>query len=414
MTDSAELPSTNVENDHNVYILGAGFSADRGLPLVRGFLDKLRDSLDVAQSRERAAIEAVLRFRQEAAGSSDRITFDTENVEDLFSLAVIRKARAIVEAIPLAIAATIQAAEQQHPHKQVGLRLGDFTRGCARVIRERCPEYNQHGSAGHRVPLYALYLASMCGLLAEKTATSTNTIVTFNYDLLVEEAASLLGLHVDYGLTSPLSYDARSVAWTSSPATRPTGQSLRVLKLHGSLNWVSDPQQRHDSNSVGVVRDFGAVQELGRVPLLIPPVWNKSVSSALEPVWDKAVSALESATRVAVIGHSLAASDGYFKYLLAAGLTRNVSLRHLVFVGYEPERFRFFAGYPGGPSSEPRQQAPSEFETRVSALVRRSRWTDERVITELQGTRDFVLSRLNGGAWNRNWDQRLTREDLFS
>jgi len=38
----------SVENDHNVYILGAGFSAGAGLPVIKNFLLRLRDSHPLA------------------------------------------------------------------------------------------------------------------------------------------------------------------------------------------------------------------------------------------------------------------------------------------------------------------------------------------------------------------------------
>jgi hypothetical protein len=33
----------NLQNDHNVYILGAGFSADGGLPLIPNFLTRMQE-----------------------------------------------------------------------------------------------------------------------------------------------------------------------------------------------------------------------------------------------------------------------------------------------------------------------------------------------------------------------------------
>ena len=35
---------STLENDHNVYILGAGFSADRGLPTMKDFMVTMRDA----------------------------------------------------------------------------------------------------------------------------------------------------------------------------------------------------------------------------------------------------------------------------------------------------------------------------------------------------------------------------------
>ena len=51
----------------NVYLLGAGFSADAGLPTIADFLNQMRDSTDwlgqQGRQAELTAVEAVLEFR---------------------------------------------------------------------------------------------------------------------------------------------------------------------------------------------------------------------------------------------------------------------------------------------------------------------------------------------------------------
>jgi hypothetical protein len=78
-------------SDHNVYILGAGFSADAGIPVIKHFLNVMRDSLnflrDQGREWERKAVEDVLVFRKEAASAALRVKLNIENIEDLFSLA---------------------------------------------------------------------------------------------------------------------------------------------------------------------------------------------------------------------------------------------------------------------------------------------------------------------------------------
>lgn len=41
---SAAVNGNTIHNDRNVYILGAGFSADAGMPLVLGFMNTMRDA----------------------------------------------------------------------------------------------------------------------------------------------------------------------------------------------------------------------------------------------------------------------------------------------------------------------------------------------------------------------------------
>src|SRR5438034_6986409 len=78
-------------NNGNVYVLGAGFSADAGLPTIADFLNQMRDSADwldrEGRKTELAAVDAVLEFRHNAAAAGYRVNVDLDNIEDLFSLA---------------------------------------------------------------------------------------------------------------------------------------------------------------------------------------------------------------------------------------------------------------------------------------------------------------------------------------
>ena len=83
--------SIPLQNDHNVYILGAGFSHDAGLPLISDFLLRMRDSHEWLQKQNRTtearSVEAVLNFRLDAASAAYWVNLDLENIEELFSLA---------------------------------------------------------------------------------------------------------------------------------------------------------------------------------------------------------------------------------------------------------------------------------------------------------------------------------------
>jgi hypothetical protein len=71
------------KTNHNIYILGAGFSVDAGLPTIANFLNHMRDAADWLarehRDAERAAVEEVLEFRHDAAAAGyvsfpDRLT----------------------------------------------------------------------------------------------------------------------------------------------------------------------------------------------------------------------------------------------------------------------------------------------------------------------------------------------------
>lgn len=76
------------ETDHNVYILGAGFSYEAGYPLIGNFMDIMREAFLAIKDKEYGLpLKEVLDFRLKASSAAYRTRFDPENVEDLFSLA---------------------------------------------------------------------------------------------------------------------------------------------------------------------------------------------------------------------------------------------------------------------------------------------------------------------------------------
>src|SRR6185437_4729753 len=104
---------------------------------------------------------------------------------------------------------------------------------------------------------------------------------------------------------------------------------MPLLKLHGSTNWA------YPGGRGGKLRIFDSYERLrasGYAPELVPPTWRKSFDGPLAYVWQQALEQISRATRLVVIGFSMPPTDLHFKYLLAAGLRENISLREIVFV----------------------------------------------------------------------------------
>jgi hypothetical protein len=71
--------------NHNVYILGAGFSREAGAPLIHDFLDKSREFFDDPESaldpQERQLFEEVFRFKREVAKAREKFRIDLDDIE---------------------------------------------------------------------------------------------------------------------------------------------------------------------------------------------------------------------------------------------------------------------------------------------------------------------------------------------
>lgn len=321
-----------VHNDKNVYVLGAGFSTAARIPVIRDFLDRMRDASKWLKSEGRTeellAIESVLRFRQDASPAGYRMAIDLDNIEDLFSLAAALPSEGVTKEIPLAIAATLDFAEKAARPVPITLR-----------VKPPWPKNwmlgwnpNADTKGGDDVVCSAVdYMASVMSGSASKTLPEDNCVITFNYDLVLEEALERLEIEFKYFLTGDGVEYHQSTRCNRNVAPA----ALRVFKLHGSVNWAEHPDQK---NHV-----FGRYQDglkIGLRPHLIPPTWNKSLSSATRQVWDAALDSLREATRIVIIGFSMPPTDQHFKHLLAAGLKDNNSLREIVFVNPSAHELR--------------------------------------------------------------------------
>src|SRR5216683_1265036 len=159
-------------NDNNVYILGAGFSAEAGLPVISSFLPRMRDAVDwldtYGRVAEREAIERVLDFRHEAAAAGYRINIDLDNIEHLFSLADAKPGTASAEDIRLAIAATIDFTAQTGYVATGRLRVSESNGWpCSDAWRSAAKRWNPASPAGFydvESSTYDYYAATLSGL----------------------------------------------------------------------------------------------------------------------------------------------------------------------------------------------------------------------------------------------------------
>jgi hypothetical protein len=211
-----------IHNNHNVYVMGAGFSAARGIPVISEFMVALRDAHEWLQAHGRHAeaksIQKVLEFRLRATPAAYRVQVDLENIEELFSLASATGEQ-LTEDICRAIAATISFCETRtaSPVSKFSTALDvepptipeallDFMDGDAGIVTYRHLSYN-------------IVVARLLGALSDELPKAENTFLSFNYDLLLENALSALGIPFTYGLKAS-QFQHRIVVVSTSPRLR--------------------------------------------------------------------------------------------------------------------------------------------------------------------------------------------------
>ncbi len=333
---ASETPD-RVHNDHNVYILGAGFSyAAAGIPPVDGFMRAMTEAAEwlATQDGRKAeidAIRAVLDFRRKAASAAYRVNLRLENVEELFSLASVTEGGALADDVTRAISATIDYTQSE-------ALPSSFQIWSPEGLWKPPSAWKQIPGVTPRTyecPGGDFFVALMLGGagLNQRTPERRDTVITFNYDLAIEHALEALGLYCTCGFGGE---EADFDAAVCRPEPDPSA-ALRLLKLHGSVNWAR-PEDPH--GKLTIRRSYDEVRGLKGIPALVPPTWQKSFGDVLLPAWNAAIKELSTATRVIIAGYSVPETDLHFKYLLAAGLQDNISLRTILFVNQEAEALK--------------------------------------------------------------------------
>ncbi len=167
---------------------------------------------------------------------------------------------------------------------------------------------------------------------------SEATVITFNWDTLVERLAMQLPNNVREGSLYQVSIrdvahrlgDNQNVTIREQPAT-----SFQLLKMHGSINWYqaatgNSPDIYYNPVDPGVLTPFpDDAREKGMrglIPMIIPPVLDKSVfygNDVITAQWTLAMDALKKASAIYISGYSLPETDLATQFLFREALEEN-------------------------------------------------------------------------------------------
>lgn len=332
--------------DRNVYLLGAGFSAPSGAPVVRYFLDKSREFYsDLASDMdedERERFRNVFDFKRSMAAAREKFLIDLDDVEKLFGLIEMsdrlgRPGAAETRANMIyVIAKTLQLATSPGIRRpKIGFDAA-VTPSLDRLATSG-PLKNTSGNE-FTADIYDYFAALVGGLLdhKDKRPTRKDTVITFNYDLVCDDAIRRVGLSPNYNLPE-------------DPVSRPDiDGTIDVLKLHGSTNWAIcrkcirniNVLDRKWTNDPKRLRELRCPQcnDTSYELLLVPPSWDKNdYQKIMRIIWSKAVEELAKASRVCVIGYSMPEMDAFFRYLLTLALSENHRINKIIVVDSNPE-----------------------------------------------------------------------------
>jgi NAD-dependent SIR2 family protein deacetylase len=330
----------------NVFILGAGFTADAGAPVMKNFLQRSKYLLDNPDpslpATDRDAFTRVFQFLRRLRAAQAKITLDLENIEHLFGLAEMdvefgeSTGGAFRRDLIFLILRTIENSIRS-----------DLSRGGGVITKEGDKRWNR-GVEAHYGELFAAlasrkWLAGPQGIGPD--GQCQDTIITMNYDCFLDEALARVAVSPDYGLPNA----EYPEAWRGLPAR------ISFLKLHGSANWlrcVSDLCNRKVWIWEGRQPDGRLGYFYGSVcpscyrpiePAIVPPTWAKGGQRDIfAPIWSRALQALQQAGRVFIIGYSMPETDAFFQYMLGLALATNENIDEVIVVNPNPEAHQRF------------------------------------------------------------------------
>jgi hypothetical protein len=276
-----------------VYLLGAGFSAPLGLPLMKDFLIRSKD-LYAQDSKKFASFKDILDTINQMHVAKSYYETDLFNIEEILSILEMEdmvKGGSRAELFSNYIKAVIEACTPpMDPHR----------------LDKRPPSnYDESifGPMQSVINHWGRFVASLIGMRfkTEKHETAGRpttsvvcckpelpdcdySVITMNYDLIIENCIRHVDTHFE----------------KESDCPKTLLENLRIAKLHGSV----------DSH-------------------LIAPTWKKWALAELEEQWKQAYSMLSQANYIRILGYSLPSSDSYVRYLLESAVLKSPNLKRI-------------------------------------------------------------------------------------
>jgi hypothetical protein len=309
-----------------VFILGAGASVEAGGPLMSTFLDEARDLLVSGRVKDKQGdfervFHALVRLRDVFYKSG----LDLDNIESVFG--AFEMARIIGKL-------------GDYPTRTIAAIAKSIRVVIVRTLDEliKC-SYNPNSTEGGLLPSpsYGHFVRQIQRMNSPSNCQFACSVLTFNYDIALDYALMCAHISHDYGLEASIDRKA-----------------LRLLKLHGSLNWGKCPNCRRIraahlseeeileyANTVNssmfplrTAQIFAKATcdkcgvPLTQDPVIVPPTWNKTEGhKELMNVWRQAAIELSQAENIICMGYSLPETDLFFRYLFALGTVGDAHLR---------------------------------------------------------------------------------------
>ncbi len=291
--------------DNVVYILGAGFSAPLGLPVMSNFIEKAKDLYALDRKKYSHFDKVLTRIREKLAYVGHYYKTNLDNIEEVLSILVMEQMvgggtkKEVEEYIRFLRDVIIyhtpiineleewkRISEGKHRHIDGGKVHGsDFLDQAFQDPTNKMRLYRRFLEGLFKSDIDAkgiepndktrgtLRRFNEIEVVWENSSRDKNnySVISFNYDLVLENIADqitkLTGKNVKF----------------NRPGEATISDSPFLVKLHGSI----------DNNTI------------------VPPTWNKSLVPEIEMEWKKGFELLAFANQIRIIGYSMPETDSY-------------------------------------------------------------------------------------------------------
>lgn len=281
------------------YLLGAGFSAPLGLPVMSNFIEKSKDLYFDPNNGERYKyFKNVLETINKISTIKNYYNADLYNIEEILSIletsdlfSLQRKRRHYINYLIDTISAYTPEFNE--------LKMPAFSAQLHRDFVFQRPGVKNADLYNH----YALFVANLFRLhfakhyrehdrrfirysISREDDRNLYSIITLNYDLVLENLLEAIKKkcsrnEISFDPDVSFVFDKYNSDWINP----------HLVKLHGCVSKKN----------------------------IIPPTWAKGISKAgIKATWETAYHVLLNSTQIRIIGYSLPITDAYIKYLLKA------------------------------------------------------------------------------------------------
>ena len=303
-----------------VYILGAGFSAPIGLPVMNNFIDKSKDMLfNYNDKSDFDYFDSIFKMIKDISFLKNYIKSNLFNIEEILSTLEMglsigtsktdikefkKYIKDVINFYTPKIDFRIDELKDSNWHQFV---FGKNNLSHLRKADGSLGNYNNFPFIDKDfLNLYGVFICYLFNLRIERTINpltlgtrpmlidqkdSRNySLITLNYDEVIENIVNLLIINFMNGENRIELIDTND----DNP------DKIKYAKLHGSVSKE-----------------------------IMLPTWSKNISDPFKSTWELAYNILKNANEIRIIGYSLPPSDNYVKYLFINAFKDSKNLKKI-------------------------------------------------------------------------------------